>query len=447
MSDIQRTELSVQRERAVLVKVITDARTANMLDPLGEIRSLANAAGAIVLDGLTQKMRQVVKRTFIGSGKLDELAERVQANDANLIIFDNDLAPAQIREIEKKVECKVLDRSELILDIFASRAQTHEARLQVELAQLEYTAPRLRGMWTHLERIAGAGGATGAGNVGGIGTRGPGERQIEIDRRIVRSRISALKRDIEQIDRRKTRTIRSRSDCFTVSLVGYTNSGKSTLMKKVTCADVYIADKLFATLDTKTVRWEIDDCQTVLLSDTVGFVGDLPHRLVASFRATLEEAVHADLLLHVIDASNKAALYQVEAVHGVLHDLGCSDLPTVHVLNKIDAVEDESIVHVLERKLAQTVNISARDGEGIPELIKIVREAASAHQIHVTMRIPAGDGRLAAEIDRSTKVFARRYVDDSVEMDVIIDRRLLSRMAGQNPVMKVVANAEDGTGL
>ncbi len=439
MTELRRTDLSVTSERAILVKVFTPKdRGSCAKDPLAEITSLAEAAGAIVVDGLTQKLNKIFTRTYIGKGKVQELAERAEANEANLVIFDNDLAPGQIRELEKTVNCKILDRSELILDIFASRAQTYEARLQVELAQLGYTAPRLRGMWTHLERIAGSGGGSGAGAVGGIGTRGPGERQIEIDRRIVKDRIAALRREIEEIDHRKIRQVRSRSNCFTVSLVGYTNSGKSTLLNRLTGSDEYVANKLFATLDTKTVRWNFDDTCEVLLSDTVGFVRDLPHKLVASFRATLEEAVNADLLLHVIDASNPESLDQVLAVRGVLDELGCSGVPTIHVLNKIDAIEHEDDVLRHESRLEDCVRISAHSGEGLDTLIDKVRAAARANTLSITLRIPSGDGRTAAEIDRQASVLDRRYTPECVEFDVVIDQRLLDKITGRHPSIEVV---------
>ncbi|MEE9296431.1 MAG: GTPase HflX, partial [Phycisphaerae bacterium] len=431
--------LSVQRERAVLVKVLAGKPNSDSYDPLAELRLLAKAAGAIVVDGLTQRLNRVNPKTYIGKGKTAELGERVRAGGANLIIFDNDLSPAQIRELERQVECKILDRSELILDIFASRARTHEAKLQVELAQLEYTAPRLRGMWTHLERIAGAGGGSAVGAVGGIGTRGPGEKQIEIDRRIVRDRVAALRRELSHIERRKIQTVRSRSDCFTVSLVGYTNSGKSTLLNALTDAGAYTADKLFATLDTKTVRWEIDECCTVLLSDTVGFVRDLPHRLVASFRATLEEAMHANLLLHVIDASNPRAAQQVAAVGELLDELGCTDVPTVALLNKIDAVQDEADVRLVESFFDQAYRISALTGEGLDQVVDAVRRAASSNALAVTLRMPAGDGRALAAVDNDARVLDRRYVQDVVELDVVIDRRHLDRLLGQHDTLEVVS--------
>ncbi|HWB52559.1 MAG TPA: GTPase HflX, partial [Tepidisphaeraceae bacterium] len=305
MSELKRTELSVRQERAILVGVILPSSTADQRDPLAELASLAKTAGARVAGTVIQRRPKVDPSTYIGSGKAIEIAELAKKEDADVILFDNDLSPGQIGSLEKMINqhnqaeygkgVKVLDRSELILDIFATRAQTYEAKLQVELAQLEYTYPRLARMWSHLERLA----ASGAGM--GIGTRGPGEKQIEIDRRIVRKRISDLKSEIKKVQARKTRLVADRTrKHFTVCIVGYTNAGKSTLFNTLTAAGTYADDKLFATLDTKTRAWKMDKGVEVLLSDTVGFVRDLPHNLVASFRATLEEAIHADLLLHVL---------------------------------------------------------------------------------------------------------------------------------------------------
>src|SRR5205807_3676983 len=251
--------------------------------------------------------------------------------------FDNDLSPAQVRNLEKATTVKVIDRSELILDIFASRARSVEARLQVELAQLEYALPRLRRMWTHLSRYT-----------GGIGLRGPGETQLEEDRRLVALRIRDLRGRLVEVQARKEREVRSRQEEHTVSLVGYTNAGKSTLMHALTGAGVYVEDKLFSTLDTRTRQWHLKDWGRVLLSDTVGFIRDLPHHLVASFKATLEETRQARLLLHVVDASNPAAEDQIKAVNGVLKELGCGKKPTLLVFNKVDQLADRSLVQVLQ---------------------------------------------------------------------------------------------------
>lgn len=439
MAELVREDLSVQRERALLVKVILPGVDFDTRNPLGELAMLAQAAGAEVVDGVIQKRMRPAVRTYAGKGKTQEVRERADANDATVIIFDNELTPSQIRALEMVIERKILDRSELILDIFAARAQTLEARLQVELAQLQYTAPRLRGMWTHLERIAGAGGATGAGVVGGIGTRGPGERQIEIDRRIVSRRIAHLRRELEKIDRRKIQEVQARADEFTVSLIGYTNAGKSTLINALTDAGQHVEDKLFATLDTKTTRWAFGDGQSVLLSDTVGFVRDLPHRLVASFRATLEAAIHADLLLHVVDASFRDAPRQVAAVREVLKELGCDQAPTLTLLNKCDVAEDPSIMQVLEARLPSSLRISALTGMGLGELVECVRERLNSKTISATIRVPVRDGKLISEIDRQASVVDRRYGSTCVEMDVRISPTHLDQLAGRHATLEILS--------
>ncbi len=409
-------------------------------DPLGELASLAGTAGAEVVDRLIQKRDRIDSAYYIGRGKVEELAERVEAHEADVIIFDNDLSPAQIRDIEEVTHRKVVDRSELILDIFATRAQTAEARLQVELAQLEYTAPRLRGMWSHLERIAGAGGATGAGMVGGIGTRGPGESQIEIDRRLVGRRITQLKRELAKIDRRKIQEVRARRGAgqFTASLVGYTNAGKSTLMNALTDAGVLVEDKLFATLTTTTRRWNLGDGVAALLSDTVGFVRNLPHHLVASFRATLEEAIHADLLLHVVDASSGRAEAEVDAVRQVLAELGVKDKPTLLLLNKMDLAQDEAMVQMMETGPEPSLRISAHTGLGVDRLVESVRRHIRSGDVRVTVVLSAADGRTLACIDRTAHVMARTYEGQTVRMDVSISQAELARLKGSGCLIEVI---------
>ncbi len=436
--ELHREEMTVAQERAVLVAVITPESRIDLRNPLAELESLAEAAGAMTVDAMVQKRRRPCNTTYLGKGKLEELRERCEASEAGVVIFDHELTPAQLRNVEKVVQLKILDRSELILDIFATRARTHEARLQVELAQLQYTAPRIRGMWSHLERIAGAGGGTAAGAVGGIGTRGPGERQIEIDRRIVTDRVAYLKRQISDIDRRKTREVKSRAKEFTVSLVGYTNSGKSTLMNTLTNAGRKAEDALFVTLDTKTVRWDLDERKTVLLSDTVGFVRDLPHRLVASFRATLEEAIHADLLLHVVDASIGEASEQVRAVREVLEELGCAERATVVLLNKMDAAKDLSAIQILQSQIQETVRISAKTGEGLGELIDVVLSYVTSGAVDVTLRIPVADGKLLAAVGKSAQVKEQRYDEQHVEMDVNLDRVRLDQLLNHFGSLEVV---------
>jgi len=420
LSDTPRNSTTVTRERATLVGLLLPGHRplGRFEDPLAELAALAATAGAQVVDRVVQKRDRICPATYIGGGKVRELADRVIDKQADVIIFDNDLSPSQIREVEEITQRKVLDRTELILDIFASRARTHAARLQVELAQLEYTAPRLRGMWTHLERQVGAGGATSAGAVRGIGTRGPGERQIEIDRRIVQKRMSFLREQLRQIDARKLREVRSRSEHFTVCLVGYTNAGKSTLMNALTDAGALVEDKLFATLDTLTRRWTLAGGQTALLSDTVGFVRDLPHHLVASFRATLEEAIHADLLLHVVDASAGDAQAQIEAVERVLADLGCGESPSLLVLNKIDAAGDSACLSVLRLQYPGAIEISARNGVGIDRLTQRVADAMRDRYVQVRVEADASNGRLVAYLNRHAHVLGREYLDGVVRFDL-----------------------------
>jgi len=432
LSDTQRTNSSVHQERAALVGVLLPGHRpiGRYEDPLAELAALAETAGARIVDRVTQKRDRICPATYIGGGKVRELADRVVERDADVIIFDNDLSPSQIREVEQATRRKVLDRTELILDIFATRARTHAARLQVELAQLEYTAPRLRGMWTHLERQVGAGGGTTAGAVGGIGTRGPGERQIEIDRRIVQKRMSFLREQLRQLDARRLREVRNRRDHFTVCLVGYTNAGKSTLMNALTDAGTLVEDKLFATLDTLTRRWEMGGGQTVLLSDTVGFVRDLPHHLVASFRATLEETIHADLLLHVVDATAVDAQQQIRAVESVLAELGCDESPTVLVMNKVDALEDPTTLSVLRHQFPDAVEISARRGLGIDQLTARVAEFMRRRYVTVHVQADAANGRLIAYVNRHGHVLEQLFEDGEVRWRLRIPPGEVQRIVG-----------------
>ncbi len=412
MDKLTRTDLAVAAERALLVCVETPDSQIDAHDPLGELRSLARTAGAVVVDEMFARRRTVNATYYVGSGKAEEIGLRAAAAEADVVIFDNDLSPAQIRDLEEVVERKVIDRSELILDIFAGRARTHEARLQVELAQLEYTYPRLRHMWTHLERIAG-----GQAAIGGIGTRGPGEKQIEVDRRLVRKRVTDLKRQLKSIDSRKIRTVKSRSDLFTVCLVGYTNAGKSTLMNRLTDAAVLAEDKLFATLDTKTSRWDLADGQVVLLSDTVGFVANLPHLLVASFKATLEEAVHADLLLHVADASHERVDQQIVAVNEVLGEIGCGDKDRLLVLNKVDRINDPAVLLTLQSRYADGLIISAARGDGLEAVADAVRRRITGGTVTVKLRADFRNGRLMQYIAQHADVRCRQWGATTVDID------------------------------
>ncbi|MFP4105162.1 MAG: GTPase HflX [Phycisphaerae bacterium] len=415
MNELKREQLAVQQERSLLVGVILPDSNIDPDDPLGELRSLARTAKAIVVDEMVCKRQSISPALYVGSGKAREIAERAEMNEIDTIIFDNDLTPAQMRDLEKITDRKIIDRSELILDIFAAHARTSEARLQVELAQLEYTYPRLRNMWSHLERIGGGSTANG-----GIGTRGMGEKQIEVDRRLVQKRVSFLKRQIAQIDKRKQRQVKARDEIFTACLVGYTNAGKSTIMSRLTGADVYVADKLFATLDTRTRKWDLPTGEHCLLSDTVGFVRDLPHHLVASFRATLEEAINADLLMHVADASRENCLQQIEAVNSVLDELECDRSRCLMVLNKVDRIKDPANRVLLRQQFPEAIFTSAASGEGLDELAETVGEMVGGGAVQVTLRANCVNGQLMNYIAQHAEVQNQTFEDTTACIDAII---------------------------
>ncbi|HZL38391.1 MAG TPA: GTPase HflX [Tepidisphaeraceae bacterium] len=439
MSELKRIELSVRQERAIIVGVILPGSGADPREPLGELASLVRSAGAKVVGEVLQRRPKPDSGTYIGSGKAIEIAQLARQEKANVVVFDNDLSPGQIGGLEKLMNeelasehgegVKILDRSELILDIFATRAQTHEAKLQVELAQMQYTYPRLARMWQHLERIAGSGGGMG------IGTRGPGETQLETDRRLVRKRVSVLKSEIAQIQLRKTRQVEQRNlDHFTVCIVGYTNAGKSTLFNTLTAAGTYADDKLFATLDTKTRAWRIEKGTQVLLSDTVGFVRDLPHNLVASFRATLEEAVHADLLLHVLDVGHPHAQQQFTTVHEVLEEIGAKGKPEILLLNKTDTEEGEAAYPFWRTLHPDAIPISARHGTGLPDLVKKVHDAARGQQVDVTLEADETNGKLLAFIESRARVHDRQFEGGKVRIKAIMGKRTLADLSRNDQV-------------
>jgi GTP-binding protein HflX len=412
--ELPREELTVHREQAFLVSVALPARPWISSDPLEELRGLATTAGAVVVGGLVQRRQNIIPATYIGKGKLAELQEQVEATAADVVIFDNDLSPGQVRNLEKATNVKVLDRSELILDIFATRARSVAARLQVELAQLEYSLPRLRRMWTHLSRYK-----------GGIGLRGPGETQLEEDRRLVDLRIRDLRGRLADVQARKEREVRSRQEELTVSLVGYTNAGKSTLMNALTGAGVQVEDKLFSTLDTRTRQWHLKDWGRVLLSDTVGFIRELPHHLIASFKATLEETRQARLLLHVVDASNPGAEEQIKAVEQVLKELSCAGKPTLLVLNKVDCLSDRSYLDVLLSRHRRAVAVSAARRQGLDDLREAVMEALSADFADTEIDVDAGNGRVLSYLAAHAEVYRQQYHDNRVTIRCYLPRHLV----------------------
>ncbi len=415
MTERKRTG-GVQSERAVLVGVLL-GEPADPHRPLGELAGLAETAGAIVTGELTQRRDAPDQTTYLGKGKVQELAAVVQRQDADVVIFDNDLSPAQTRNLERALQVKVLDRSEVILDIFAARARTYEARLAVELAQLEYSLPRLKRMWTHLSRLK-----------MGIGMRGPGEKQLEVDRRLVEKRIHDLKEELLDIHARRERQVAARHEHLTVSLVGYTNAGKSTLLNALTNADVLAEDKLFATLDTRTRRWRLPGWGPVLVSDTVGFIRDLPHRLIASFKATLEETRQADLLLHVADASSPLVDAQIAAVRDVLAELQVDSKDTLLVLNKIDAVADPATRRGVLARYPHAICISARSGEGLPLLARTVSETLGRGFRDIDVETDPGNGRLLAWLGAHGEVLSRHFAADRMTIHCRIPAALMGRI-------------------
>ncbi len=422
MADPKREDLQVKLKRGILVSVLDPSRNIEKERALDEIRGLAKTAGVKVVGELVQVRETPHIATCLGRGKVEELTALIRQHDAELVVFDNNLTPAQGRNLEKETETIIVDRSEVILDIFATRAQTYEAKLQVELAQLLYFRPRLKRLWTHLERIE-----------GGVGTgRGPGEKQLETDRRLIDRRVAELKRKLETVQKRRERTVANRRELPTVSLVGYTNAGKSTLMNALTDADVLVANKLFATLDTRTRRWPLPNWGEVLLSDTVGFVRNLPHHLVASFKSTLEEARHADLLLHVVDASDPEAEQQLATVNEVLSDIGVDCTEPILVLNKIDACEDRSFVDVLRANHPQAVTISAVTGKGLDRLCEVVGGRLADGYVDAEIETSAGNGKLLAYLAEHAEVKDRQYTDSRVTVSCRIPRTFVGGVTGED---------------
>jgi len=418
-----RQTLRVRKERAILVAAVL--RVPDGPEDLAELTALAESAGAVVVDRFQQKIRTINPATYIGKGKANELAGRVRRFKADVVVFDNDLSPGQIRELEEIIKIKVLDRSELILDIFATRAKTRQAKLQVELAQLEYTYPRLARMWSHLDSVAGAGGGTAAGAVGGIGTRGPGEQQLEIDRRLVSKRITELKRELVNIDKRRIREINARRGLFKICLVGYTNAGKSTLLNTLTNAGVFVEDRLFATLDTRTRKWTPRRGADVLVSDTIGFVKKLPHQLVASFKATLEEAVNADLLLHIVDVASPDALQQIESVNSVLKEIGCAQRPILEVFNKVDIVRRIGDFEMLQTLFPDAVCISAKTGYGLEKLNEAVAARYRGNELLLRVASSQSNGKVQSFLRAHGQILNEQYQDSSVLIDAKLGRNQL----------------------
>jgi GTP-binding protein HflX len=420
------------RERAFLVGVelYSQDHLLALDDSLAELTLLSDTAGLEVVGELTQKLDQPNPETFIGAGKVEELQALSEETLADVVVFDNELSPRHQRELERKLgdHVRVLDRTALILDIFALHANTREGILQVELAQYEYRLPRLTRAWTHLARQTG--GASGrTGSVGGVGLRGPGETQLEVDRREIRRRISHLKEELEKVraHRSRYRVQRKRSHIPVITLVGYTNAGKSTLLNRLSRSDVYVADQLFATLDPTTRRVKLPGGHEALFTDTVGFIQKLPTQLVAAFRATLEEITEADLLAHIVDITHPNAMAQARAVHETLAEIGAGHIPVITVLNKIDRLPDPQAARQALADFPGSVAISALKGEGLDELLRKIESELFETFQPVTVRLPYQQGQLISLFHEQGQVDYVEHGRGGVLMQGAIPGRLMAR--------------------
>ena len=401
---------NVEKEKALLVGAIQPGMTEAIIhEHLDELELLADTAGAEIVGRITQRVSKIDAATFIGKGKADELLNQAQELGVKLILFDDELSPGQIKNYHKISEnVKVLDRSGLILDIFQKHAKTKEAQTQVDLAYLEYLLPRLTRQWTHLER-----------QMGGIGTRaGMGETQIEIDRRLIRTRITKLKKELRRIEKeRDIQSYRRRSE-FRVSLVGYTNAGKSTLFKALTGSDVYIQDQLFATLDTTVRKLKLDESHPILLSDTVGFIRKLPHNLVASFKSTLKEVLEADLILVMLDISSSQIEDHIQTIDEVLKEMGAHEIPQILVLNKVDLICDGNMVESRQREFPDSVTISAQRHLRLSELRSRILGKMEENFQTIDLEFSYDQGRTIAQAQEGVEVLKREYEENGVKLRI-----------------------------
>ena len=396
-----------KKERALLVGVAHDRQENRLVDDyLEELALLADTAGVEVVASVKQQLRQIDPSTYIGKGKVHEIVLKVQAENIQVVIFDDDLSPGQTKNIEREAKCKIIDRSALILDIFAKRARTRESKTQVELAQLEYLLPRLSKMWTHLERQGG----------GGVFTKGPGETQLETDRRLVGQRIAVLKEELKKIERQRETQRAGRGEIFRVALVGYTNVGKSTLLNALSQADVYVEDRLFATLDATTRKVFLDNDHSCLITDTVGFIRKLPHHLVASFRSTLEEVREADILLHVVDLSSPIFMEQMEAVEKVLRELNALKDARIVVFNKVDRVSDEALITSMRHQFPNSVFISAGRRIGLDKLKQAIKDEIEHAFTLDKVSFDSGDGKFYATVHHLAEVLEETYTDSKTTL-------------------------------
>ena len=403
---------------AILFGVVPPGDPRTAAEALHELQQLADTAGFVTAGCMVQHRRHPDTNSYLGSGKLDELAEVVRLAHSGAVICDDSLTPNQAKTIESTVNAPCIDRSEVILQIFGMHARTPQAKLQVELAALQYEMPRLKRRWTHLERQR-----------GGIGLRGgAGEKQIDVDRNLLRTRIAAVNRELGRISQHKVREVAARPELFTIALVGYTNAGKSSLMNRLTEAGVLAENRLFSTLDTRTRPWRLPGGRTILLTDTVGFLRKLPHQLVASFHATLEEALHADLLLVLVDAGSPEAVDQLRTVDEVLEMLGAGDLPRVTVLNKIDVIEDRAELAELWQVEPRAVALSVKTGEGESEVMAAVQTHLASVENCVEILLPHTAGAIHSEIRARATVLSEFFTDDGCLMEIQASPAVLGRI-------------------
>lgn len=404
--------LTPKPEKCVLVGVgLPSHQKWELEDHLEELGSLAQTAGAEIAGYVLQERDRYDSAFYIGHGKVEEIAARVEMEEISLIIFDDELTPAQVRNLENMTGVKVIDRPALILDIFAAHARTREARTQVELAQLNYMLPRLTRQWTHLSR-----------QVGGIGTKGPGETQLETDRRLVRTRIAHLKNDLAKIEKQKKTQRKQQQDMFRVALIGYTNAGKSSIMNTLTNAGVLVEDKLFATLDTTTKRLELEHGMNVLLSDTVGFIRKLPHHLVASFKSTLAQAVESDLLLHVVDISHPHFEQNLEVVNQIAAELEFSDKEFLLIFNKVDLIKETAIISRLKKTYPDALFVSARQGVRIAKIRNAIFKIVSGHYSPRTIRLDLQKSHLVYRLSGFCKILDQKYTETDIELNILINK-------------------------
>ncbi len=418
----------IRKDRAIIAAL----ELPNQAADLAELAALVDAAGAEVVGEVVQGRARPDPATYFGSGKVDEIAQLVVATEATMLVVDSELAPSQIRNLEEQVEVQVLDRSQLIIDIFAQRARTYEGRLQVEIAQLAYALPRLTGRGTEMSRLG-----------AGIGTRGPGESKLEYDRRRIRERMRELRKEVEEIKRHREllRAGRVRRGHPLVSLVGYTNAGKSTLLNALTDADIFAADMLFATLDPTTRVLALPDGQEVAITDTVGFISRLPHMLVDAFHATLEEVQESDLLIHVVDAANIQLREQMDSVQEVLEELKAADKQQIIVYNKADLLADKSLFQPPYNK-HPWILVSATTGEGLAELKQLVAEHLPDAPLRVTYCLPHSRGEVVSWLHRQGEVVEQEYEADGVRLLVDLRYAQIRQAAKQFSVLPIEGVAE-----